>query len=118
RRRLFRRRASARRLRRHGRAGPQRVMESRHVFRSFPRKRESSPKTGSTLSQGRAEGNSSPSHLAKLNDAAVVRERCGIAPRCVADGHSPHFTLDESRLAAVSPSLGRVTREAYPDLKI
>src|SRR5262249_21059957 len=93
RRRLFRRGAPARRLRRHGRAGPQRVTP-------------------------RAESNSSPSHLAKLNDAAAVRERCGMVHRWVADGRSPHFTLDESRLAVVAAYVADVTREAYPDLTI
>ncbi len=38
--------------------------------------------------------------------------------RYVADGRSPHFTLDESRLAAVAAYVADVTREAYPDLKI
>jgi hypothetical protein len=66
----------------------------------------------------RAESNSSPSHLAKLNDAAAVRERCGMVHRWVADGRSPHFTLDESRLAVVAAYVADVTREAYPDLTI
>jgi hypothetical protein len=66
----------------------------------------------------RAESNSSPSHLAKLNDAAAVRERCGVVHRWVADGRSPHFALDESRLGAVAAYVADVTREAYPDLKI
>jgi Protein of unknown function (DUF1688) len=66
----------------------------------------------------RAESNSSPSHLAKLNDAAAVRERCGMVHRWVADGRSPHFALDESRLRAVAAYVADVTREAYPDLKI
>jgi len=66
----------------------------------------------------RAESNSSPSHLANLNDAAAVRERCGVVHRWVADGRSPHFALDESRLGAVAAYVADVTREAYPDLKI
>jgi len=66
----------------------------------------------------RAESNSSPSHLAKLNDAAAVRERCGVVHRWVADGRSPHLALDESRLGAVAAYVADVTREAYPDLKI
>jgi hypothetical protein len=66
----------------------------------------------------RAESNSSPSHLANLNDAAAVRERCGVVHRWVADGRSPHFALDESRLRAVAAYVADVTREAYPDLKI
>ena len=66
----------------------------------------------------RAESNSPPSHLAKLNDAAAVRERCGAVHRWVADGRSHHFALDESRLGAVAAYVADVTREAYPDLKI
>src|SRR5712691_162951 len=56
--------------------------------------------------------------LAKLHDAAAVRERCGLVHRWVADGRSPHFTLDQSRLGAVAGYVTDVTREAYPDLKI
>jgi hypothetical protein len=56
--------------------------------------------------------------LAKLNDAAAVRERCGMVRRWVADGRSRYFTLDESRLEAVATYVADVTREAYPDLKI
>jgi hypothetical protein len=66
----------------------------------------------------RAESNSSLSHLAKLNDAAAVRERCGVVHRWVADSRSPHFALDESRLGAVAAYVADVTHEAYPDLKI
>jgi hypothetical protein len=66
----------------------------------------------------RAESNSSPSHLAKLNDAAAVRERCAMVHRWVTDGRSPYFALDESRLGAVAAYVADVTREAYPDLKI
>jgi hypothetical protein len=66
----------------------------------------------------RAESNSSPPHLAKLNDAAAVRQRCAMVHRWVADGRSPHFVLDESRLGAVAAYVADVTREVYPDLKI
>ncbi len=38
--------------------------------------------------------------------------------RWVADGRSPHFTLDESGLAAVAAYVAEVTRAAYPDLTI
>ena len=38
--------------------------------------------------------------------------------RWVAQGRSPHFTLDESRLEAVASYVADVTREAYPDLRI
>ena len=56
--------------------------------------------------------------LGTLHDVAAVRERCDMVYRWVADGRSPHFTLDESRLAAVAGYVADVTREAYPDLKI
>jgi hypothetical protein len=56
--------------------------------------------------------------LATLRSAAAVRERCGMVHRWVADGRSPHFTLDESRLDAVAAYVAEVTREAYPDLAI
>ena len=47
-----------------------------------------------------------------------MRERCGVVHRWVADGRSPHFALDESRLGAVAAYVADVTREAYPVLKI
>src|SRR5262249_13325783 len=56
--------------------------------------------------------------LAKLRSAAAVRERCGMVYRWVADGRSPHFTLDESKLPAVAAYVAEVTRTDYPDLKI
>jgi Protein of unknown function (DUF1688) len=56
--------------------------------------------------------------IAKLRAAAAVRERCRIVHRWVADGRSPHFTLDEGRLGAVAAYVADVTREAYRDLKI
>jgi hypothetical protein len=59
-----------------------------------------------------------PPELATLHEVRAVRERCRLVHRYVADGRSPHFTLDESRLAAVAATVADVTREAYPDLKI
>jgi hypothetical protein len=56
--------------------------------------------------------------VAKLRSAAAVRERCGMVYRWVADGRSPHFTLDESRLLAVAAYVAAVTRADYPDLRI
>jgi hypothetical protein len=56
--------------------------------------------------------------LAKLRNAAAVRERCRMIHHWVAAGRSEHFTLDESRLAAVATYVAEVTRVAYPDLKI
>ena len=63
-------------------------------------------------------GHAPAPEFAALNTAAAVRERCGMVHRWVAAGRSPHFTLDESRLAAVAAFVAEVTREAYPDLKI
>jgi Protein of unknown function (DUF1688) len=59
-----------------------------------------------------------PPELASLHDVTAVRERCRMVHRYVADGRSPHFTLDESRLAAVAGTVADVTRETYSDLKI
>jgi hypothetical protein len=56
--------------------------------------------------------------LAKLRSAGAVRERCGLVYRWVADGRSPHFTLEESRLPAVAAYVAEVTRRDYPDLRI
>jgi hypothetical protein len=68
---------------------------------------------------GRASSRRGPlPDLAKLNTAAAVRERCHMVRRWVTDGRSAHFTLDETRLAAVAAYVADVTREAYPDLKI
>jgi len=53
-----------------------------------------------------------------LNTAAAVRARCRMVHRWVADGRSPHFSLDASRLDAVAADVADVTRAAYPDLKI
>ena len=62
---------------------------------------------------------SSPApELARLRTAAAVRERCGMVQRWVADGRSPHFVLDQSRLEAVADYVADVTRAAYPDLVI
>jgi len=56
--------------------------------------------------------------LAELNTAAAARERCGMVYRWVAEGRSPHFTVEENRLPTVASYVAEVTREAYPDLKI
>src|SRR5215472_5193926 len=53
-----------------------------------------------------------------LNTTAAVRARCRMVHRWVADGRSPHFSLDASRLDAVAADVADVTRPAYPDLKI
>jgi hypothetical protein len=53
-----------------------------------------------------------------LRSAAAVRERCAMVHRYVAEGRSPHFSLDEGRLDAVAAYVAEVTRAAYPDLRI
>ena len=58
------------------------------------------------------------SELASLQSAAAVRERCRMVHRWVAAGNSPHFTLDETKLADVADTVTTVTRAAYPDLVI
>jgi Protein of unknown function (DUF1688) len=66
----------------------------------------------------RSSGDELASDIAKLRNAAAVRERCQMVYRWVADGRSPHFTLDEDRLGTVAAYVAEVTRGAYPDLKI
>jgi hypothetical protein len=68
-------------------------------------------------SRSAPQSNSVPD-LGKLRTAAAVRERCSTVCRFVADGRSPHFTLDQDRLAAVADYVADVTRAAYPDLRI
>src|SRR5437016_910984 len=72
----------------------------------------------SAHSQRSSERTPMPADLAKLRSTTAVRERCGTIHRWIADGRSPHFTLDESRLDAVAAYVAEVTREAYPDLAI
>jgi Protein of unknown function (DUF1688) len=75
--------------------------------------------TAPAPSRAAAEAKRAPApELAKLRNAAAVRERCGMVHRFVVDGHSAHFTLDENRLPAVATYVAEVTRAAYPDLKI
>jgi hypothetical protein len=59
-----------------------------------------------------------PNEAASLRSAAAVRERCEMVYRFVADGRSPYFTIDASRLDGVADYVAEVTRAAYPDLKI
>jgi hypothetical protein len=74
--------------------------------------------TAPAPSPASTEAKRTPPELAKLRSAAAVRERCGLVHRFVADGHSAHFTLDESRVPAVAAYVAEVTRADYPDLKI
>ncbi|MBM3530016.1 MAG: DUF1688 family protein [Alphaproteobacteria bacterium] len=55
---------------------------------------------------------------ARLLSADAVRERCRIVRRHVAEGRSPHFTLNEGRLAEAADYVAAETRANYPDLKI
>jgi len=61
---------------------------------------------------------SAPPELLALRSATAVRERCGLVYDWVADGRSPHFTLDETRLDPTAAFVADVTRAAYPDLVI
>jgi hypothetical protein len=54
----------------------------------------------------------------QLRDAGAVRARCRMVHDWVADGRSPHFTLDRGRLEAVAGYVADVTRANYPDLDI
>jgi uncharacterized protein DUF1688 len=74
--------------------------------------------TAQAPSPASTEAKRTPPELAKLRSAAAVRERCGLVHRFVADGHSAHLTLDESRLPAVAAYVAEVTRADYPDLRI
>ncbi len=53
-----------------------------------------------------------------LRDPATIRRRCAAITRSVSEGRSPNFTLDRSRLDEVAARVERVTRAAYPDLRI
>jgi hypothetical protein len=56
--------------------------------------------------------------IAALRSADAVRERCRMVHDWVAQGRSPHFTIEPDRLGAVADAVAQVTREAYPDLRI
>jgi hypothetical protein len=56
--------------------------------------------------------------LEGLRSASAVRERCHAVRRWVAAGNSPHFTLEENRLADVANYVAELTRSAYPDLAV
>jgi hypothetical protein len=59
-----------------------------------------------------------PPELLALRSAQAVRARCAIVQRWVAEGHSPHFTLDEDSLDAAAALVADITRSSYPDLAI
>jgi hypothetical protein len=72
---------------------------------------------GRAPSRVRAAGGPAP-ELAALRSAMAVRERARMVHRWVADGRSPYFALDESKLASIAAHVAEVTRAAYPDLNI
>ncbi|HEU5274350.1 MAG TPA: DUF1688 family protein [Xanthobacteraceae bacterium] len=59
-----------------------------------------------------------PAELIALRSAAAVRERCARVREWVAQGRSPHFTLETDRLDATAAFVAEVTRASYPDLAI
>src|SRR5690348_14507820 len=59
-----------------------------------------------------------PAELIALRSAVAVRERCAQVRDWVAQGRSPHFTLDTDRLDATAAFVAEVTRASYPDLAI
>jgi hypothetical protein len=59
-----------------------------------------------------------PPELLALRSAQAVRARCATVHRWVAEGHSPHFTLDEDNLDAAAALVADATRSSYPDLAI
>jgi Protein of unknown function (DUF1688) len=65
-----------------------------------------------------AAARTAPAELIALRSAAAVRARCARVHAWVAQGRSPHFTLDDSRLDATAALVAETTRAAYPDLVI
>ena len=65
-----------------------------------------------------ASSERSTAAIAALRNADAVRERCRMVHDWVAAGRSPHFTIEPGHLEAVADDVVRVTREAYPDLRI
>jgi hypothetical protein len=63
-------------------------------------------------------GQTAPAELIALRSAAAVRARCALVRQWVADGRSPHFTLDDPRLDDAAALVAEVTRADYPDLVI
>jgi uncharacterized protein DUF1688 len=59
-----------------------------------------------------------PAELIALRSAAAVRERCAQVRDWVAQGRSPHFTLDTGRLDATAAFVAEITCASYPDLAI
>jgi hypothetical protein len=59
-----------------------------------------------------------PAELIALRSAAAVHARCAQVRDWVAAGHSPHFTLDETKLDDAAALVADVTCASCPDLAI
>jgi hypothetical protein len=53
-----------------------------------------------------------------LRDPATIRRRCAAVTQAISEGRSANFKLDRSRLDEVAARVERVTRAAYPELRI
>ena len=53
-----------------------------------------------------------------LRDPATIRARCHAIAAAVADGQSPHFTIDRAQLEPVAERVAKLTRLRFPDLAI
>jgi hypothetical protein len=53
-----------------------------------------------------------------LRDPVTIRTRCRAIATAVEAGHSPHFTIDSSRLAPLADRVAALTRSRFPDLAI
>ncbi|HEY1544077.1 MAG TPA: DUF1688 family protein [Xanthobacteraceae bacterium] len=71
-----------------------------------------------SVPSGARETTSKPAELIALRSAAAVRERCLRVYEWVGAGRSPHFALDETKLADAAALVADVTRASYPDLAI
>ena len=56
-----------------------------------------------------------PPGVTTLRDPATIRQRCANVTAAVDAGRSPHFTLDRSRLAAVTARVATLTRQRFGD---
>ena len=78
---------------------------------------------GAALSDGvPAKGDAAVRHgpdaITLLRDPATIRARCAPITRAVEAGASPYFKIDRGRLGHAAQIVERVTRAAYPDLRI
>jgi hypothetical protein len=56
--------------------------------------------------------------LRRLRQPATIRQRCAAISAHVTAGHSPHFTLERSRLPGVAQRIARLTQARFADLVI